>query len=508
MQPLGIELRGVCYVTAEDRRSTADRTGNTEKWKAYQRTANKLWICGISSVPIARRRRCRPWTNREAQERDASRILGLMAEEIWDTIIVGAGPAGCAAAYDLASVGRRVLLLDKTAFPRPKACAGGLTSKAVRALRYPIDPVVRRWVRSIHLEEPDPGKEAALSVGRSTPVCAMTIREELDSFCLAQTIARGARFCHVPAIEALEQSGNRVTLRLQSRPQQLPLDHSACGSPGVDGLGSRLEARFVIGADGVHSRIRFLAGEAPWFRRGFALETNVPYVHGQEQYPLTFDFRPVAGGYGWLFPRDNHVNVGLYVERAGTGGALDRSALDQYIVERCGAGRAYTRPAGQFLGLGAAGYRPQPGTRVLLAGDAAGFVDPLTGEGIYGAILSGQIAAAAVHSALSGSLPGSAAGAALLPAARRQKPLPAGMPLAKGYSVAARALQEDLRIAEHAASRFYPEPSRGFRLMRLPLVARAVLKVYSDGWSLAGLLRGVRAAARLAKLLRGWAVAP
>jgi flavin-dependent dehydrogenase len=74
--------------------------------------------------------------------------------ELWDAIVVGAGPAGCAAAYDLAALGRRVLLLDRAAFPRPKACAGGLTMKAVRALRYPIDPVVRRWVNSIDLEGP------------------------------------------------------------------------------------------------------------------------------------------------------------------------------------------------------------------------------------------------------------------------------------------------------------------------------------------------------------------
>ena len=62
---------------------------------------------------------------------------------MWDAIVVGAGPAGCAAAYDLAAAGRRVLLVDKASFPRPKACAGALTMKAVRALRYSIGPVVR-----------------------------------------------------------------------------------------------------------------------------------------------------------------------------------------------------------------------------------------------------------------------------------------------------------------------------------------------------------------------------
>ena len=64
--------------------------------------------------------------------------------QLWDAIVVGAGPAGCAAAYDLAVAGQSVLLVDKSEFPRPKACAGGLTIKAVKALRYSIDPVVRQ----------------------------------------------------------------------------------------------------------------------------------------------------------------------------------------------------------------------------------------------------------------------------------------------------------------------------------------------------------------------------
>ena len=383
--------------------------------------------------------------------------------------MVGAGPAGCAAAYDLAAAGRQVLLVDRAEFPRAKACAGALTMKAVRALRYPIDPVVRRWERSIALEE---AAAQTVTVGRRVPVCAMTVREELDSYCLEQTRARGAQFQQVPGIAALEQQADRVTLRLAD--------------------GRSLEARFVVGADGVHSRVRALATDARWFRTGFALEANVPYRTADEQFPLTFDFAPVARGYGWLFPRDTHVNVGLYVE--GTGGdVLDRLALEQYIARRCGAGRTSSRPVGQFLGLGAATYRPAADTRVLLAGDAAGFVDPLTGEGIYGAIRSGQAAAAAVHSALGG-----AAG----PPRRRERSLPPGLPLAQGFTLATAALQADLRVAEQAAARFFREPARGFRLMRMPLVPRAVLHAYSEGLSLGALLGVVRVAGRLRAGLR------
>jgi geranylgeranyl reductase family protein len=382
---------------------------------------------------------------------------------LWDAIVVGAGPAGCAAAYDLAAAGRRVLLLDRAAFPRPKACAGGLTMKAVRALRYPIDPVVRRWVNSIDLQGPGAEKR---TVGRRTPACAMTVRDELDHFCLAKTLERGAQFRRIAPVCAVEGGEERVTLRCSD--------------------GQRFAARFLIGADGVHSSIRALcfphaaASEGGWFRKGFALEANVAYSRLDEKFPLAFDFAPDAGamrGYGWLFPRDNHVNVGLYTEEVGHGApALNRARLDAYIKARCGAGRQVSSSVGQFLGLGAAAYRPAQNTRVLLVGDAAGFVDPLTGEGIYAAIRSGQAAASAVDAALRSHTRDGLA----------------------GHFVAASArLRDDLQVAEHAASRFYAQPKSGFDLLRLPLVPRAVLHAYAEGVSLSRLLRGVRLARRL-----------
>ena len=76
--------------------------------------------------------------------------------QLWDAMVVGAGPAGCAAAYDLAAAGLSVLLLDHKDFPRAKACAGGLTSKAVQALRYSIAPVVRKVVGRVRLEGEQP----------------------------------------------------------------------------------------------------------------------------------------------------------------------------------------------------------------------------------------------------------------------------------------------------------------------------------------------------------------
>ncbi len=392
-------------------------------------------------------------------------------EPVWDAVVVGAGPAGCAAAYDLAAAGRRVLLVDRAAFPRPKACAGGLTTKAVRALRYPIDPVVRRWVRSIDLEQ---NAGNTVRVGRRVPVCAMTVREELDQFCLEQTRARGAAFERVGRLEALEQGSDRVLLRFAEQ--------------------EGIAARFVVGADGVHSRVRTLLGPAPWFRTGFALEANVPYMQPDEGYPLTFDFAPVSRGYGWLFPRDTHVNVGLYVSSAGE--KLDRVALDAYIAARCGPGRERSVPVGQFLGLGAAHYQPPAAARVLLAGDAAGFVDPLTGEGIHGAIRSGQGAAAAILAACGQADHHSRT------IGQHERSSASGKGAGQHYVEATESLRADLRVAGHAAARFYAEPERGWALLRLPLLPRIVLRAYSEGLPLSRLLSIARWAGRFTALQR------
>src|SRR5580700_2268904 len=146
--------------------------------------------------------------------------------ERWDAIIIGAGPAGCAAAYDLATAGRPVLLLDRAQFPRHKACAGGLTRKSLRALRYSVAPVTRESISSVALEKA-PGEAATLD--SRNPVCAMTVREELDDFCLRQTLAAGARFARIGAIDTVESSAGGVELRME---------------------GSTFGGQFLIGADG------------------------------------------------------------------------------------------------------------------------------------------------------------------------------------------------------------------------------------------------------------------
>ncbi|HET8707785.1 MAG TPA: FAD-dependent oxidoreductase, partial [Pseudomonadales bacterium] len=152
----------------------------------------------------------------------------------YDVVVVGAGPAGCAAAYDLAQAGLKVVMLDKKRFPRFKPCAGGLTTKALLRLRYSIAPVIRDVTN--HMVIGHGPRRAVLSA--PGPVCALTVRTELDAFCLQKTMDAGAEFRLIKGFDQIEEKLDGVDIRLSD--------------------GEVLSARYLIGADGAHSQVRKL----------------------------------------------------------------------------------------------------------------------------------------------------------------------------------------------------------------------------------------------------------
>jgi geranylgeranyl reductase family protein len=359
------------------------------------------------------------------------------AGPLWDAIVVGAGPAGCAAAYDLAVAGQSVLLLDKKDFPRAKACAGGLTSKAVQALRYSIDPVVRKVVARIRLEgNPESPSSSPVVLKNREPICVMTVRAELDVYCLRKTLAVGARLGKIAGVQQIVRRGEQVHLL----------------TPGES-----YRARFVVGADGASGQVRRLCAAGSWFSQGFALEVQI--AAPLEDVDLTFDFASVSDGYGWIFPKGDHWNVGVYsLSKAG----LTRSRLLRYVKDKVGTDTVDC-VSGQYLGIGAGENRadyvvPALRDRVFLVGDAGGFADPLTGEGIYGALVSGQAAAKAILAQLRGTRTAADTFAAHL----------------TGY-------RQTLRFSSRAAASFYANPARGFRAMRLPLVRGLLVRTYTHG---------------------------
>ncbi len=222
--------------------------------------------------------------------------------------------------------------------------------------------------------------------------------------------------------------------------------------------GESYRARFLVGADGASGQMRRLCAAGSWFSQGFALEVQT--AAPPEEVDLTFDFASVSNGYAWIFPKGDHLNVGVYSLSSAAG--LTRSRLLSYVKNRLGADTV-DGVAGQYLGIGA-GENPAEYVqadlrdRVFLVGDAGGFVDPLTGEGIYGALVSGQAAAKAILAELRGESTAAEAFAGHL----------------AGY-------RQTLRFSSRAAAAFYANPSRGFRAMRLPFVRRSLVRTYTHG---------------------------
>jgi geranylgeranyl reductase family protein len=346
----------------------------------------------------------------------------------YDVVVVGAGPAGCAAAYDLSAAGLSVLLVDQRDFPRVKACAGGITVKALRALRYSIAPVILEVCTTLVVGR---SYESSRSLEGSDPICAMTIRSELDMYCLQQTIARGAHFRVAKKIGLVAEDELGVTITLDDEVQR---------------------AKFMIGADGVNSRVRhLLGGEAPV--RGFALEACAARDPGTLP-PMEFQFGVVDFGYGWLFPKGDHVNVGLYTNDPKV--RISRAAVTEFARRKLG-----TEKLEGFVGhhLGLEGWRTrQPWNRIFLVGDAAGLVDPLMGEGIFNAIVSGQAAARAVVDSK-----------AAVPAARR---------LFQSYMA---PVLRDLHSGYRSAVPFYRHLTWGLRFLAFAPTKLALMRGYALG---------------------------
>ena len=349
-----------------------------------------------------------------------------------DVIIVGAGPAGCAAAYDLVGRGLQVLLLDRRDFPRPKPCAGGLTVKATHALKYSVAPVVQATAHALAVS--CRMHRQRLFTGNA-PICRMVERSAFDLFCLEKTVAAGARFRTVNRIDSIVESRKAVSLIAD---------------------GEVIRGRFLIGADGVHSRIRKITGRFPEVRFGFAIEAVIKTIPGKTA-AMAFDFSQTSGGYGWVFPKKDHLNVGLYTQQAN--GGIRHKDLDAYILRKFG--HAKREPIrGYPLGLGGWRYRPGRG-RVLLSGDAAGLVDPLLGEGLYYAIVSGQRAAAAIAAA---EIDGSDA--------------------CQSYAHALIPIQRELLFAQFAAAFFYRFPALGHGLLISPAARIPLMQGFAKGMSL------------------------
>lgn len=299
----------------------------------------------------------------------------------YDAIVIGAGPAGSVTAFRLASAGASVLLADKASFPRDKPCGGGLTLRAVKELPVDVTPVVEHTVDRMRLRL----RYGAWYERRSDrPLILMTQRRRLDAFLAERAAGAGAEF----------RDGSRATA-VVARPDgvEVTLD------------GATVRADVLIGADGANgvSARQLSLGGTPVY--GVALEGNMPYEaigEGRYRSRAVIELAVLPGGYGWVFPKGDHANFGVGGwER--TGPAL-RAELRRLCAEHRVPEERLESLRGHRLPL----RRPDAPLargRALVVGDAAGLVDPLSGDGMYEAFVSSRLAADAATAVLDGRTP-------------------------------------------------------------------------------------------------------
>ena len=296
----------------------------------------------------------------------------------YDAIVVGAGPAGSTAAYFLAKEGASVLVVDRAKFPRDKPCGGGLTGRAVRALPFSVEPVVEHVVT---LAELGLGYGKRVERGSGAPLVYMTQRKVLDAYLLEHAATAGAEVRDGVRVTGVESNGS---------------------GPTIVAGGARIHAETLIGADGVNgitAKALSLGGNRDV---GVALEGNASYeLVDQTRYRgrLIIEFDTVPGGYTWVFPKADHANFG-----AGGWGKAGPD-MRQHLARLC---EVHGIRIGDLTEL--RGFRlplRQPGatiarSRAAVIGDAAGLIDPVSGDGMFEGIHSARRVTEAVLDLLAG----------------------------------------------------------------------------------------------------------
>jgi len=292
--------------------------------------------------------------------------------EEYDVAVVGAGPAGSSAARAAAAAGARVVVLDRAAFPRYKTCGGGLIGPSLAAL--PGAPPTRASITQVSL---------SLAGGRrrtrraDEPCLQMVTRAELDEWLLAQAAAAGAEV--------------RVPCRVLSVRDGV-----------VQTDAGPLRAEVVIAADGTSSRLaREVGVRLSRVDLGLELELDAGSSAAEWSDRVHLDWGPIPGSYGWVFPKGDTLTVGVIAAR----GAGDRTrdylrslvawlGLERHRVVHDSGHLTRCRSLDSPLGRG----------RVLLAGDAAGLLEPWTREGISFATRSGALAGTVAAAGASGAV--------------------------------------------------------------------------------------------------------
>ena len=296
--------------------------------------------------------------------------MSVTGTNIYDVIIAGSGPAGASAAYVLAKAGKKVLVLEKENLPRYKTCGGGLTFKGLNLIPFDLSRIIERSCYYVSINDFE--ANIFILTRRKKPVVSMTMRSELDFHLIKAAEKYGAEIKDRSEIRDINNLENCVEVFLKDKEE-------------------RFYSRFFIAADGALS-----IAAKKYF--GYSNRKLVPALE-YEIYvtddillrfgnAVRFDFGIVPKGYGWVFPKKDHLSIGVLSMN------LKNGNMNSYFSRYLKSLQIYKINKSERHGFVIPlNYRKTfAGNRILLVGDAAGFIDPITAEGISFAILSGQIA--------------------------------------------------------------------------------------------------------------------
>ena len=331
----------------------------------------------------------------------------MMSPNIYDVVVVGAGPSGALAAGNLAKAGLKVALIEKQKLPRHKVCGGGVPMSAGHLFKdlapeafveCAITVVRHTWnFGDAHLASIYEGATAGPSDHLKV---WMVQRPIFDNALTRRAVDAGATLYEGYAVQSITQGTNA----------NAPWTLSASNS---DGASQTFETQYVIGADGVNGVTAKAVGLRPQRDLAAAMEVEYPYSWPMDG-PIALkpeimhlEYGALRNGYGWIFPKKDHLNIGAGIfypkgQSPKTSGESVTKILKNVIHKYLDLFKLPYDP-------NTLTYRAHPlpiwngreplqtsDDRVLLVGDAAGLVGPMFGDGILHALRSGEIAANAI----------------------------------------------------------------------------------------------------------------
>ena len=299
-------------------------------------------------------------------------------QKIYDTVVIGGGPAGSSAAFRLAKTGKSVLVMEKAAMPRRKLCGGALSIHAQNMMDVPLPEhlIDQQVYGGIAVW----GNHAA-PVRHTEPIVSMITRSAFDHFLLQQAQQQGAIIQHAEA-RTLKDCGELLKITTATDP---------------------VYARSIVVAEGATGRLhKYVRHPNTDTEQGMCMEADIPLdtpgaskLESHRGY-LSLYLDAAPWGYGWVFHHGSYLNVGI----GALGGKFTNpvSAMNAFL-KRLGLPENPEGMKGHVIPRGGV-RRRLVADRIVLAGDAAGFVDAFDGEGLAYAIRSGQLAANTLNKAL------------------------------------------------------------------------------------------------------------